>query len=90
MSEINRVIDSLQKVLCTATSTVSDANVANNDYFKTNNVIYKDTVYNKCTDPAYIDECRNLQTEFPCGVYEMTHGVIDLKKGSNCQGPSGM
>ena len=34
MSEINRVIDSLQKVLCTATSTVSDANVANNDYFK--------------------------------------------------------
>jgi len=34
MSETNRVIDSLQKVLCTATSTVSDANVANNDYFK--------------------------------------------------------
>ena len=34
MSEINRVIDSLQKVLCTVTSPVSDANVANNDYFK--------------------------------------------------------
>jgi hypothetical protein len=34
MSETNRVIDSLQKVLCTATSTVSDSRVENNDYFK--------------------------------------------------------
>jgi len=34
MIETNRVIDSLQKVLCTATSTVSDSRVENNDYFK--------------------------------------------------------
>ncbi len=34
MSETTRVIDSLQKVLCTATSTASDARVENNDYFK--------------------------------------------------------
>ena len=34
MSETNRVIDSLQKLLCTATSTVSDSRVENNDYFK--------------------------------------------------------
>ena len=34
MIDTNKVIDSLQKVLCTATSTVSDARVANNDYFK--------------------------------------------------------
>ena len=34
MSETNRVIDSRQKVLCTATSTVSDSRVENNDYFK--------------------------------------------------------
>lgn len=34
MNDVNQVIDSLQKVLCTATSTVSDARVANNDYFK--------------------------------------------------------
>ena len=34
MTEINRVIDSLQKVLCTATSAASDANVENDDYFK--------------------------------------------------------
>ena len=34
MSEIDLVIDSLQKLLCTATSTASDSRVTNNDYFK--------------------------------------------------------
>jgi hypothetical protein len=34
MENVDLIIDSLQKVLCTATSTVSDSRVENNDYFK--------------------------------------------------------
>lgn len=34
MNEISQIIDSLQKVICTSTSTAADKRVDNNDYFK--------------------------------------------------------